>query len=127
MVLSKRYFAKTKVVCTLGPSSSSPDMLKAMVMAGMDVGRLNFSHGSHAEHLQTLQHLRTAAAELNEPVSVIQDLQGPKLRIGDLKKPSIELRPDQSITITTRNGAGDEKVLSTTYRHFPMDVKPGDR
>ncbi|MBI1807086.1 MAG: pyruvate kinase [Ignavibacteria bacterium] len=127
MVHSKRYFAKTKIVCTLGPASTTPEIIMAMVTAGMDVARINFSHGTHEEHLHTLHHLRKTANALGEPVSVIQDLQGPKIRIGELKTPSIELKPGTPLKITTHDTKGDERMVSTTYQHLPKDVKKGDR
>lgn len=127
MVQSKRYFAKTKIVCTLGPASSTPEVITAMVTAGMDVARINFSHGTHDEHLHTLHHLRKIASALGEPVSVVLDLQGPKIRIGELKTPSIELKPGDALTITTHETRGDGRTVSTTYQHLPKDVKKGDR
>ncbi|MBI1805242.1 MAG: pyruvate kinase [Ignavibacteriae bacterium] len=127
MIHSKRLFAKTKIVCTLGPASNSPETITAMVHAGMDVARLNFSHGAHDEHLNTLRLLRRAARKMSEPVSVIQDLQGPKIRIGELKASPVELVPDHLVTITTEDVTGDAARLSTTYKHLPKDVRNGDR
>lgn len=127
MAPSKRSFAKTKIVCTLGPASSSPEMMRAMIRAGMDVARINFSHGTHEEHGRLLNILRHEAQLLNEPVTVIQDLQGPKIRIGDLKGVSVDLKPGATITISTLECKGDEKMLSTTYQHLPKDVRAGDR
>jgi pyruvate kinase len=98
-----------------------------MVAAGLDVARINFSHGTHAQHHETFLNLRTAAKALGEPVSVIQDLQGPKIRIGDLTTPFVELKPGTTVTITTKEGKGDVNRLSTTYQNLPADVKPGDR
>ena len=123
----KRLFAKTKIVCTLGPATKSPAMLTAMIRTGMDVARINLSHGTHAEHLAILGHLRRARKTSGEPVSVIMDLQGPKIRIGNLKTGTIELKPNQRITITTKDVVGDEHVLSTTYKHLPHDVRPGNK
>src|SRR5271169_5826805 len=123
----KRLFGKTKIVCTLGPASSTVERLSSMVHAGMDVARMNFSHGTHDEHLQTLKNLRQAAAASGEPISVIQDLQGPKIRIGELQTPSIELQANAVVTITNKDQKGNEKILSTTYTNLPKDVKPGDR
>ena len=127
MSSTKRFFGKTKIVCTLGPASSTVEQLQSMIQAGMDVARMNFSHGTHDEHLQTLKNLRQAAAGSGEPISVIQDLQGPKIRIGELQTPSIEIRTNAAITITNKDQKGNEKILSTTYTNLPKDVKPGDR
>ncbi len=119
--------SRTKIVCTLGPATEGAARLKALIRAGMDVARLNFSHGTHASHLRMLRMLRRAAAETGEPISVVQDLQGPKIRIGELKSPPVELKAGRMLTITTKSLTGDEKTLSTTYRHLPKDVKAGDR
>ena len=123
----KRFFAKTKIVSTLGPASNSPEILLAMIRAGMDVARINFSHGSHNEHLKTLKHLRKARKLSREPITVILDLQGPKIRIGAVKTGTVELKPHQRITITTKEIEGNEHVLSTTYKHLPHDVRQGNR
>lgn len=127
MSSSTTQFAKTKIVCTLGPATNSPETIASMIRSGMDVARINFSHGTHAEHLKTLKLLRKAAKNCAEPISVILDLQGPKIRIGVVKAGTIELKPNQRITITTRPVAGDGEMLSTTYSHLAHDVKPGDR
>jgi len=119
--------ARTKIICTLGPACAAPGVLDSMVRGGMDVARLNLSHGTHEEHLANLRSLRAAARRLGEPVSVVLDLQGPKIRIGDLASPSVELRDGESVTLTTANVRGDAGTLSTTYRHLPRDVRPGNR
>jgi pyruvate kinase len=127
MAKAHQLFGRTKIICTLGPASGSREAIGAMLRSGMDAVRLNFSHGTHAEHLARLRILRQEAKMAGEPVSVIQDLQGPKIRIGELAAPSVELKPEQQITITTRPVRGDARTLSTTYRHLPKDVKKGDR
>jgi pyruvate kinase len=98
-----------------------------MIRSGMDVARINFSHGTHAEHLRTLSHLRKARKSTGEPISVILDLQGPKIRIGDIRTGTVELKSGQQITITTRDVPGDERTVSTTYNHLPNDLRPGNR
>jgi pyruvate kinase len=125
--MDKRVFAKTKVICTLGPVSSSAKVITHMVRAGMGVARLNFSHGTHEEHLAMIQNIRIASEETGEPISIIQDLQGPKIRIGELKTRTIELKVDEAVTITTQECIGDASRFSTTYQHLPTDVRPGDR
>ena len=127
MTHSKKSFAKTKIVCTLGPACSSSEILSAMIHAGMDVARLNFSHGTHEQHRDMLRLLRTTARSAGEPISVIQDLQGPKIRIGELKTPLIQLVAGQNVIITTDDAPGDAAKLSTTYKHLPKDVKAGNR
>jgi pyruvate kinase len=124
---SKRIAARTKVICTLGPVTSSAKVIAHMVRAGMGVARLNFSHGTHEEHFAMLQNLRLAAEETGEPISIIQDLQGPKIRTGEFSTKFIELKNDQLVTITTNECIGDATKFSTTYQHLPKDVRPGDR
>lgn len=116
----------TKIVCTLGPSSNSVDTLMQMIRSGVDVVRLNFSHGSHDDHLATLRNVQEAVKRTGEFITVLQDLQGPKIRIGDFAVPFIELRPGASFTITTDPVTGDETNVSTTYTNMTHDVHPGD-
>jgi pyruvate kinase len=127
MSLSKRTFARTKIVSTLGPSSDTPEVIGAMIQAGMNVARINFSHGTHEQHSKTLHILHQAARAAGEPISVMLDLQGPKIRIGNLKTPSITLKQGAMVRITTEDVEGDENILSTTYRHFTKDVQKGNR
>lgn len=116
----------TKIVCTLGPSSNSVDMLMQLIRSGVDVVRLNFSHGSHEEHLGTLRNVQEAVKRTGEFITVLQDLQGPKIRIGSFKTPFVELRAGASFTITTDQITGDETRVSTTYTNLIKDVHPGD-
>ncbi|MBI4546871.1 MAG: pyruvate kinase [Ignavibacteriae bacterium] len=127
MASSKKLFAKTKIICTLGPVSSTPRVLLSMIRAGMDAARINFSHGTHKEHLQVLVFLRRVARIVGEPVSVILDLQGPKIRIGELHGDEIELNPHHTGVLTTKNVKGNGRMLSTNYTHLSKDVKPGNR
>lgn len=117
---------RTKIVCTLGPSSRTIDMLTSLIRAGMDVARLNFSHGTHEDHLSTIQNVREASNRCGVPVTIVQDLQGPKIRIGDLGVPMIELRAGDRFTITTEPVVGTGKRVSTTYTDLTKDVHPGD-
>jgi len=118
---------KTKIVCTLGPSTSSVDTLVQLIRAGMDVVRLNFSHGTHDEHTRVLANVRTAMEQTGEHVGILQDLQGPKIRIGDLAVPFIELLPGGRLTITTDPVRGEGDRVSTTYAHLSEDVRAGDK
>jgi pyruvate kinase len=121
---------RAKIVATLGPASSQSAMMEQLIEQGMDVARLNFSHGRHEDHAQTLERLRAACRHLNKPVAVLQDLQGPKIRTGPLKagRAGVALAAGEKLTITTEHELkGDEKLLSTTYVHLAEDVKPGDR
>jgi pyruvate kinase len=119
-------YGKTKIVCTLGPASSTDDTLEKMIRIGMDVARLNFSHGTHEEHRSMLEKVRAAAQRAGEAVAILLDLQGPKIRTGRLAGPSVFLKDGSSFTITLDNIEGNENIVSTTYEHLPGDVKPGD-
>ena len=117
---------RTKIVCTLGPASDSEERLTALIQAGMNVARLNFSHGTHAQHAATLRRVRRVSETLGIPVAVLQDLQGPKIRIGRLARGEpIELRPGQEFVLTTRQVEGDSHRVSTNYDRLPRDLKPG--
>jgi pyruvate kinase len=118
-------YGRTKIVCTLGPASSSVDTLIKMIEAGMDVARLNFSHGSHSDHLEMMSKVRQASAKTGEPVAILLDLQGPKIRTGKLKEP-MELNDGDRLTITIDEMLGENHKVSTTYQHLPKDVKAGD-
>ncbi len=117
---------KAKIVCTIGPASEDETMLRKLILAGMDIARLNFSHGTHEEHLRKMERIRKVSGELGKPVAIMQDLQGPKIRIGTFKKPPIHLKAGDKFTITTRPVEGDQTIVSTTYQNLPFDVKPGD-
>ena len=118
--------SKAKIVCTLGPSSHGIEMLTNLIHARMDVVRLNFSHGTPDEHLETLKNVRAASNRTGVEVAVLQDLQGPKIRVGELNVPFIELHPGDRFTITTDQGFGGPTRVSTTYAGLAADVRPGD-
>ena len=115
---------RTKIVCTLGPSSSSPERIASLIEAGMDVARVNFSHGDMATHRDTIRHVRAAAERAGRPVAILGDLQGPKIRVGALPEP-VELHPGDAITFAPE---GEERPdeLPTTYRELARDVDVGD-
>ena len=117
---------KTKIVCTLGPATNSEEMITRLIKAGMNVGRLNFSHGTHENHRTMIQTIRKVATKLDKPIPILQDLQGPKLRVGKIKSGLVELKKGNTISITNNDILGDETIISTTYKHLPDDVKPGD-
>jgi pyruvate kinase len=119
----------TKIVATIGPASRERKVLESLVQAGVDVVRLNFSHGEHAQHLEVMQATREIAAHLGRPIALLQDLSGPKIRIGRLKEDKpVELRNGARIAITTDESIeGTDKIISTTYEPLPRDVTPGDR
>jgi len=119
---------RAKIVCTLGPSSSSPQMIDRLVQCGMDVARLNFSHGTPEEHAQRVAAVRRASLHYQKSIAVMADLQGPKIRTGALEKGQpIRLRFGQRFVITTRNIAGNSDGVSTTFRALPESVHKGDR
>ena len=119
---------RAKIVCTLGPATDRPDVLAALIDAGMDIARLNFSHGSHAEHARRLRLLRRLAKESGKTLAVLQDLQGPKIRTGLLQGGKhVELRSNARLTITTRAILGSNKIISTTFQALPREVRRGGR
>lgn len=118
---------RTKIVATIGPASSSQEVVKNLINAGMDVARLNFSHGSYEDHAHNIATLRQVAKELNKPLAILQDLQGPKIRTGKLVNGrSVRLIPGQQFTITNQEMLGTEEKVSTTYESLPSDVRSGD-
>ena len=117
-----------KIVATLGPATSTPERIEQLLAAGVNVVRLNFSHGTHAEHAERIRLVRAISERLGRHVAVLQDLQGPKIRIGALVDGGpVRLVDGARLTITTRPVVGTAALVSTTYQHLPADVKPGDR
>jgi pyruvate kinase len=116
----------TKIVATLGPSTDSEHILRKLFEAGVDVFRLNASHGSHEDHARRIRAVRAMAAELKSHAGILFDLQGPKIRLGTFKNGPYFLREDAIFTITTEPVEGDEHIASTNYPDFARDVKPGD-
>jgi pyruvate kinase len=117
---------KTKIVCTIGPASSSLDVMKEMILAGMNVARLNFSHGDFDGHKKVIQTLREASKAVGKEVAIMADLPGPKMRIGKLKEEPIELKKGDPYTLTTKEITGDHAKASVTYKRLPLVVKPGN-
>lgn len=117
---------RAKIVCTLGPATSSMQRIRELVVAGMDVARLNLSHGTYAEHEEIYRRVRRAADESGHGVGVFADLQGPKIRLGHFEERSTRLTTGQAFTITTRDLLGNDKIANTTYAGLPGDVAPGD-
>jgi pyruvate kinase len=115
---------RTKIVCTLGPATSSPERIRALVEAGMNVARLNMSHGDHDGHAAAIKVLRASAEDLGRPLAILADLAGPKIRIGDLAAP-VDLTPGERVTIAPE-GVAQADDIPTTYAHLAEDLKPGD-
>ena len=119
---------RAKIVCTIGPASNSEEMIRELMLRGMDVARLNFSHGTHEQHAVVIGRLRKVAAELGRSICILQDLQGPKIRTGRLQSGApVALKTGQMVTITSRDVPGTTEVISTTYQNLADDVKPGER
>lgn len=116
---------KTKIVATIGPSTESVEMLSTLLKEGMNVMRLNFSHGDFKEHQTRVDNLKTAIKNTGIPASILQDLGGPKIRIGDFKTDSILLKKGAVFTLTTEDIMGDEKIVSVNYKPLPKEVKKG--
>lgn len=117
---------KTKIVCTLGPSSNTQETIEKMIKAGMNVARFNFSHGSHEEHKQRIDMVRAASKKLGIPVALLLDTKGPEIRLGKFKNGSIQMEAGKEFTLTARDVEGDETISSMNYKELPQDVKAGD-
>jgi len=121
-------FRHSKIVCTIGPACRTPRMIERLLRAGMNVARLNFSHGSHAHHAESIAMLRAAATHLHKPIAILADLQGPKIRTGPLGGGiPVVLRAGQKFTITTARVLGDSTRVSTVFTPLPREVHRGDR
>ena len=118
---------RAKIVCTLGPATSSAERIRGLVDAGMDVARLNFSHGTHEDHEEVYHRVREAAEATGRAVGVLADLQGPKIRLGRFAEGPVEWRTGDTVVITSEDILGTKDRVSCTYRRLPAEVKPGDR
>lgn len=118
---------KTKIVCTIGPASESPEVMKQMIEAGMNVARLNFSHGDFETHKKVIENLRAASASLNRRIAIMADLSGPKMRIGNISPEPIELKTGDPFALTTDDIVGNNKRVSVSFSGLTKSVKPGDR
>jgi pyruvate kinase len=117
---------RTKIVATIGPASSSPEVIKQMIQAGMTIARLNFSHGSYEDHARTVALLRSAETELGVPVTLLQDLQGPKIRVGQLPEGAISLVEGEFLTLVPiADFSGQPQTASIDYPHLAEDATPG--
>ncbi|MBR0410805.1 MAG: pyruvate kinase [Eubacterium sp.] len=116
---------KTKIICTLGPATDKGDVLEQLILNGMDVARFNFSHGTHEEQKGRMDRLKEMRKKLNVPIASLLDTKGPEIRIGTFGDDSIKLEPGQEFTLTTREVAGNKKIVSITYKNLPHEVKEG--
>jgi len=117
---------RAKIICTIGPTSNSEKMLTILAQKGMDVARLNFSHGTHEDHLQNIKRIRKVSDVIGKPISILMDLQGPKIRIGTFPEGPVTVKPGELFTITTDDVPGNQYLVSTSYKNLPNDVNPGD-
>ncbi|MDD2695836.1 MAG: pyruvate kinase [Anaerolineales bacterium] len=118
---------RAKIIATIGPASQNKDTLTRMVEAGMDVARLNLSHGNHADHQKLIKRLREVAQETGKPLPILQDLQGQKIRLGDLARPDITLVEGQPLTVSATPVLGDERRISIDYPHLAASLQPGKK
>ncbi len=118
---------RTRIVCTLGPTSDTDDIVRAMIRAGMDAARMNFSHGDHATHAARIERVRRIAAEENANIAIIADLQGPKIRVGNISNGKVSLATGSTFTLTTHSIDGDANRASVDFAALPQAVRAGNR
>ncbi|MBW6517924.1 MAG: pyruvate kinase [ANME-2 cluster archaeon] len=124
--MGERIIRRTKIVCTIGPASSSESRIKRLIEAGMDVARLNFSHGTHQEHRENIRNIREISSGLDRHIAILQDLSGPKIRVGEFPDGTVTLKSKNEFILTGRNVPGNENIASVSYRDLPLEVKEGD-
>ncbi|MDD3227406.1 MAG: pyruvate kinase, partial [Tissierellia bacterium] len=117
---------KTKIVCTIGPSSSDEEVFKELVLNGANVARLNFSHGTHEEHKEKIITIKKVRDNLKTSIAIMLDTKGPEIRIRDFKTGEAELKKGQEFILTTRGLQGNDSIVSVTYDQFSKDIKTGD-
>ena len=118
---------KTKIVCTIGPASESEEVLRELCLNGMNVARLNFSHGTHEEHLARINRIKKVREELNLPIAIMLDTKGPEFRIGTFENGKIFLKEGDTFTFTTEEIVGNESIVSVSYKNLANELEPGDR
>lgn len=118
---------KTKIICTIGPKSEDEKILKQLVLAGLDVTRLNFSHGDHEEHKKRIDAIKKVRTQMDLPIGIILDTKGPEIRTGKFKDNNAMLEDGQIFTLTTRDIIGDSTMVAVSYKDLPKDLKVGDR
>ena len=118
---------KTKIVCTIGPASENPEVFRRMCLNGLNVARLNFSHGTHEEHQKKLDMIKAVREELKLPIAIMLDTKGPEYRIRTFKNGKIQLQDGDEFTFTTREVEGDEHIVSVSYKGLAEDLAPGDK
>ena len=116
---------KTKIVCTIGPATNNQRMIEQMIISGMNVARINFSHGTHEDHKKTIEYIKAAREKLHRPVAIMLDTKGPEIRIGKFECGSAELKTGDTFTLTSRDVIGNETVVSQSYRDLPSQLEVG--
>ena len=116
---------KAKIICTLGPASNSPEVIEGLIRAGMNVARLNFSHGTQEDHRRRVNTIRKVSRKLGIPVAILQDVQGPKIRLGKFEGGQLTVQEGQTVTVTTRAVLGQGTIIPTPVRSLPKDVEHG--
>lgn len=116
---------KTKIICTLGPATDDENVLRALMLSGMDVARVNFSHQTHEEQKVRVEAVKRIREELGLPVALLADTKGPEIRIGKFAEPKVELKPGQSFTLTTRDVVGTNELVHVSFSGLPNDVSRG--
>ena len=118
---------KTKIVCTIGPASESEETLRELCLAGMNVARLNFSHGTHEEHLERIRRIKKVREELNLPIAIMLDTKGPEFRIGTFENGKVNLKEGEKFTFTTEAVKGNEQIVSVSYKNLARELEVGDK
>ncbi len=118
---------RAKIVATIGPATQDERMIHNLIQAGMNVARINFSHGTHRDHIESISHIRKTSRLLNTPVTILQDLQGPKIRTGEIKNGQVEINLGQRLTLTTKDILGDQNKISVDFKNLPKNVQPEGR
>ncbi len=118
---------RAKIVATIGPATQNEHMIRELIMAGMNVARVNFSHGSYQDHSESIKNIRKSSAYLGQPITILQDLQGPKIRTGELKAGQVTLTAGHKFTLTTQGLPGDENIVSVDFEDLPKSVQLGGR
>lgn len=118
---------RAKIVATIGPATQAPENLEKAIKAGMNVARLNFSHGAHEDHRKVVHNLRRLSRDLQAPVTILQDLQGPKVRVGKFEKGSIEIKPGEDVVITVDQVLGKPGLIPSDFKELPQSCQPGTR
>jgi len=126
MISDPNLFRKTKIVCTIGPASGSDQMIKKLALAGMNVARLNFSHGTYEQHAAHIEAIRRVSSKSGLPLAILQDLPGPKIRTGKLKEEKVWLNEGNDFILTNKQVVGDEHIASVSLASLPNDVSPGN-